>query len=422
MQISGADFLRQTSPEFSRADRDGWGWSSTPDPMPDAAIGDPETCSGRNVDHRLSPPLTPASTPETQELGTRDKSTHPLSPSPAAPVKGAARRHRGRVRPGSSESKLPALACPFYKFDPRSHHDCRGFTLRRVKDIKQHIQRKHTMLPEPEFHCGLRLRTFDAEEHKAAHQQHQQDPHHARACPPRPGRRLRVITGEQTEKLKGYLGRGKPIYEQWYDVWDILFPGERRPRTIHLDSISNSWEGRMKMLRRVWETHRSEILAAVACTPPPVSILGGIRLPGLGGSLDPCCAFPYCHPSSPSTRMLMSATAMSESFAQWRPFDQVMDAFLGLVKEEMTDDVVDTDRPDPDSTEVEAACSLQGAQQPWYPSSNVYCPEDLDSILWQPSVDPEIESPGIDMAAQGTLGLASGDVTYNFPNDLGSPW
>jgi len=120
--------------------------------------------------------------------------------------------------------------------------------------------------------------------------------------------------------------------------------------------------------------------------------------------------------------MLMSATAMSESFAQWRPFDQVMDAFLGLVKEEMTDDVVDTDRPDPDSTEVEAACSLQGAQQPWYPSSNVYCPEDLDSILWQPSVDPEIESPGIDMAAQGTLGLASGDVTYNFPNDLGSPW
>ena len=167
------------------------------------------------------------------------------------------------------------------------------------------------------------------------------------------------------------------------------------------------------MLRRVWETHRSEILAAVVCSPPPLSIPGGLHLAGLGGSLDP---------RRPSTRMLTPPAAMSESFAQWGPFDQVMDAFLGLVQEEMADDVLDVDGPDPHSTAAESTCSLQGMQQPWYPSPNVYCPGDLDSILWQTSADPGIEPPGMDMAALETLTLASVGVTCNFSNGLGSPW
>jgi hypothetical protein len=418
MQIFGPDSFPQASPGLSGAGswRDG-GWrcgSTSPCPTPDAAAeDDPITCSGRNpVGHTLPPHLTPASTPaltpKAQEL---DKPRPPLSPSPAALVKGAARRHRGKVRQGSSESKLPSLACPFYKLDRRSHQDCRGFTLRRVKDIKQHIQRKH--VPEPGFHCDLCLGVSDAEKHRKSALS-QLDPHHACACPLRSGRRPWVITSEQTEKLKGYHGRGKPTCDQWYDMWDILFPSERRPRTIYLDSTSNSREGHMKMLRRVWETHRSEILAAVVCSPPPLSIPGGLHLAGLGGSLDPWW---------PSTRMVTPPAAMSESFAQRRPFDQVMDAFLALVQEEMADDVLDVDGPDPPhSTAAESTCLLQGTQQPWYSSPNVYCPGDPDSILWPTSADPGIESPGLDIAAPGTLTVASVGVTCNFSNDLGSPW
>jgi hypothetical protein len=428
MQIFGANFLQRTSPEFSGADRDGGGWDGSPtpdrDPIWHSVTNYSKPCS--NLGSSPSPPLTP----EAEKFGSRDKLTHHPPSSSPAPVKGA-RRCRGRVRQGS-ESPLPSLACPFYRFDPRSHRDCRTFTLRRVKDIKQHIQRKHTILPDSEFYCDLCLDLVDAEPHHemVAHT-HQQGPHHT-LCPLKHSNPLQgVITSEQKEKLKNYLGRGKAIHEQWYDMWDILFPGHRQPRTIHLDSINNSREGRLRMLRRVWETHRVEILRA-ACTPP-ASIPSGIPQTGLGSdSLNP-----WRGPSRPSWQQSYSvlsarpiaaaATATSESFAQWRPFDQVMDAFLDLVKEEMMDDVVDvqvadTDGSNSDNTVVEATGSLLEVQQSWCPGVGDYYPEDLDSILWQSSAEPEIEFSGIGMA-QGTLALASGGVIYNFPAGLSDgPW
>ncbi|KAH8761561.1 hypothetical protein F5883DRAFT_125404 [Diaporthe sp. PMI_573] len=49
---------------------------------------------------------------------------------------------------GAQPNKL--LACPFSKLDGNRYHACRKFELRRVKDVKQHISRKHF---RPEFYC-----------------------------------------------------------------------------------------------------------------------------------------------------------------------------------------------------------------------------------------------------------------------------
>jgi hypothetical protein len=105
-----------------------------------------------------------------------------------------------------------------------------------------------------------------------------------------------------------------------------------------------------------------------------------------------------------------AATATGESFAQWRPFDQMMDAFLKVVKEEMTDDVVDvqvadTDGSNSDNTVVKATCSLLDVQQSWSPGVGDYCPDDLDSILWQSSAEPEIEFSGIGGHLRWRLGV-----------------
>lgn len=37
----------------------------------------------------------------------------------------------------------PTLACPFYKRNQVRHSNCLHFRLKRIKDVKQHLLRKH---------------------------------------------------------------------------------------------------------------------------------------------------------------------------------------------------------------------------------------------------------------------------------------
>ncbi|KAK4445453.1 hypothetical protein QBC34DRAFT_441675 [Podospora aff. communis PSN243] len=408
------------SPGFSGAGRDGGRWSPAPE------IGSRWSpaayfTSGIGACYPSSPSI-----PRAENASSCEKAHCLPSTSSPSLVKGA-RRSRGKVR-HNVQSKMPTLACPFYRFDPHIHHNCQTFTLRRVKDIKQHIQRKHTAESgDAEFCCELCLSIFNPEERQHGtnnlpNQDESHPPWHAHL-------HQRVITSEQEEKLKNYLGRGKPIQEQWYDMWDILFPGWHRPRAIHLDSIHNSSETRMRMLRRVWETRRSEILS-VACTSP-TNVSGGLAQPGSGDTHDHLQwrgSTRAGWSSVPSMRpTIATATARIESSMQWRAIDQVMNTFLDLVKEEMTDDIADgqityMDGSSPDGTVVEPSCQLPGVQQQRLTSVDVCCPEEMDPILWCDYRDLGTEYSGVDMA-QETLAFASASLTCDFePSMSGGSW
>lgn len=75
------------------------------------------------------------------------------------------------------------LACPFYLSDLREHARCREFTLRRLRDIRQHIQRRHLA------HCSQ----------------------------------------AQIDALKESKNRNKTLEEQYTAMWKILFPGKDQP-------------------------------------------------------------------------------------------------------------------------------------------------------------------------------------------------
>ncbi len=158
-------------------------------------------------------------------------------------------------------SPLPLrLACPYFKLDPRKHRYCRRYTLRRVKDIKQHILRKHKGRPS----CPKCSQTFAPED---------QMEHHRKSCqgtaaPTLETRTTREIltqgtTEQQMKELRQYLSRGKPLRDQWYDMWDILFPGEQRPRSVHMDSQSPEPPKRhvaASSLRDLWRDRKSDIM------------------------------------------------------------------------------------------------------------------------------------------------------------------
>ncbi|KAK0736549.1 hypothetical protein B0T21DRAFT_181855 [Apiosordaria backusii] len=54
--------------------------------------------------------------------------------------------HQNKVSP--VQQRNTQLACPFWKFDPAAHQDCRDKKLRNVSDIRTHLKRVHL---QPDF-------------------------------------------------------------------------------------------------------------------------------------------------------------------------------------------------------------------------------------------------------------------------------
>ncbi|KAK2605816.1 hypothetical protein QQS21_003770 [Conoideocrella luteorostrata] len=145
------------------------------------------------------------------------------------------------------------LACPFYKKNLHVYNPCLGYHLRRIKDVKQHIYRKHS---KPDFYCSRCFTVFFDARSRDAHTrlascEVQTDPQHA------------GISEDQKKRLTQYASRSKGIHEQWFDIWDIIFPGEQRPKSVYVGSYL---EEAVPLLRAFWDDRQLEIISVVAQT------------------------------------------------------------------------------------------------------------------------------------------------------------
>ncbi|KAK1988042.1 hypothetical protein LZ30DRAFT_91690 [Colletotrichum cereale] len=120
------------------------------------------------------------------------------------------------------------LACPFYKFDRVGHLDCAHFHLRRVKDVKQHLLRKH------KFYCKGCCEGFRDRKKCLDHV-------NGRQC--RLGSDSRAdaivegISECQKAKLMKRMHSGTRGEEHsWYSIWEILFPAQPTPASPFLNS------------------------------------------------------------------------------------------------------------------------------------------------------------------------------------------
>lgn len=114
------------------------------------------------------------------------------------------------------------LACPYRKLDPHRHRDCLKYTLHRIKDVKQHIDRRHS--------CEIG-----------------QNP-----C-------LEGVTDEQRRKLNKTSSRNKSLELQWFNMWDILFPGKKRPRSAF---SGNYIEEVVHLIRDCWDDKSSTLIGS----------------------------------------------------------------------------------------------------------------------------------------------------------------
>ena len=138
-----------------------------------------------------------------------------------------------RRNPTRQETRHPgqSFACPFAKADPVTHRGCLGYTLKRIGDVKYHIQRHH-MVPVQCPRCGLVFHGRKKHEDREKHIQ-------AQACDLVDFKPLAGLSPQQMADLKSSneANRTGSRYERrWYSLWDSLFPGELQPATAYAGS------------------------------------------------------------------------------------------------------------------------------------------------------------------------------------------
>lgn len=143
-----------------------------------------------------------------------------------------------------------AFACPFYKYNSQKHQECLRYELRRVKDVKQHIYRKHT---QPEFYCARCFEKFSTAESR---DRHTVEP----SCIRKEEIQFDGISSSQRKSLNSYVNRTQSAQDQWFSTWDIIFPDKSRPSTCF---VGNYAEEITSQLRDFWGQKQAEILSSV---------------------------------------------------------------------------------------------------------------------------------------------------------------
>ncbi|KAK3368626.1 hypothetical protein B0H63DRAFT_488832 [Podospora didyma] len=117
------------------------------------------------------------------------------------------------------------FACPFLKKDPVLHQACCGYALTRIRDVKQHLGRRHQM----PIYCLRCFLTFEDELERDVHARDA-------GCDLMPYARPEGITEAQKRMLAKKAPSTQTAEEQWYGIFDILFPNhDPKPISPYMD-------------------------------------------------------------------------------------------------------------------------------------------------------------------------------------------
>ena len=178
----------------------------------------------------------------------QNRSSSIFSPGCNTPLMGGPSSMKSQGKTKDKKHKLLSLACPFYRLNPWKYYTCQKYDLQRIKDVKQHIHRKHV---KPDFYCARCYEVFSNAMSRDAHTREG-------ACDIRGDPQFDGVTDSQKEDLKNCHKRGKEVAEQWYYMWDILFKDQSRPKSPY---IGNYREEMGPLIRGFWENARSAIIS-----------------------------------------------------------------------------------------------------------------------------------------------------------------
>lgn len=134
------------------------------------------------------------------------------------------KQSRKRVPPGH-----PRLACHFQKRYPDRNPTCGSYTL--ISHVKQHLRKKHKRSP---YYCPRCNVEFTTEEERDDHIELMV----SSPCRKRVYDASTQISARVAKQLEKGVESASKLHEQWFSVWDTIFPGILRPVTCTYDICS----------------------------------------------------------------------------------------------------------------------------------------------------------------------------------------
>lgn len=171
------------------------------------------------------------------------------SPKDTCVLNGSEERTATRLRIAGGDQG-DSLACPFQKRDPFKHRRCFGVVLQRIKDVKQHIYRCHS---NPEYYCATCYQIFDTATSRDDHSRQ-------RGCQTLDHPSLEHFIGineDQRKKLNEKSLRTLSEEEQWYKIWEVIFPDAKQPSSAYQGDCLREL---VPVLRQKWACHGSKIM------------------------------------------------------------------------------------------------------------------------------------------------------------------
>ena len=187
--------------------------------------------------------------PESYLTFTAKQATKRSSSAHDSDVESSRSFKQSKISEDVDETYRRSLACPFYKYDSNKYHECRQNLLRRIKDVKQHVFRKHR---KPDFYCPICFKVFNEAMCRDCHIQE-------RRCTVEPDPVYDGISEEQKKTLSHYPSRGKTIETQWNDMWYVIFPNATPPRSPYL---GNYREEMIPLIRDLWNKKQGQIISS----------------------------------------------------------------------------------------------------------------------------------------------------------------
>lgn len=141
------------------------------------------------------------------------------------------RSRRGPTSDGSPDSTedLQLWACPFYKQNRRRHQPCGRAVLKTISRVKYHLKRYH----QPPIHCDRCSMIFGTEAERVEHNR-QMTP-----CLLQAPTQWNGITESQNKELSRKTSPKQSPKENWYQIYQILFPDGTPPDSPYLEGLES---------------------------------------------------------------------------------------------------------------------------------------------------------------------------------------
>lgn len=144
------------------------------------------------------------------------------------------------------------FACPFYRRFPIRHKDCMNRKLTRIRDVKQHIMRRHI---QAAFYCPTCYESYPSSRLRDKHIQ-------SRCCEARPPPILDNLdsSSKEVQDLVSYRANNSSTQEEkWHEIWRLLFREDSGGKNAFLGTLTEETIG---IIREFWEQKSYQILPA----------------------------------------------------------------------------------------------------------------------------------------------------------------